>query len=121
MGKNITGSLVHRELNLVVAKKTWKTSEDEEKSINIENTIWQTRGCFQPTCHEWKQQSMEEKVEQLSDLVNNHGYDVLQLALRMKDMGNNELGKDIGDFDLIHSMSQIIDYLLKDKKPSDPE
>jgi len=88
-------------------------------SLDKEQDIWETRGYFQPSCHEYKQTSMDEKVELLKQLLNKTDCNTLGIVLQMKDIGNNELNKDITDIDIIMGMSNILDHLLKISKKHD--
>ena len=110
-----TGSGINRMIQLKNAPKIWKVPKDEEKMDEINNIIWQTRDCFQNTSNEWTRTSMNQKVELLSQLKKDYGLGTLELALRVMDIGNNEHNKDIAELDLILSMSEIIDFLLKEK------
>ena len=71
------------------------------------------RGCFDNPSYEWNDSTMEEKVEALRVLVNEENYSTFKLALGMLDYCNHNAGKDIKPFDLVMSMGEIIDHLLK--------
>lgn len=114
--KEVSMSKLNRLRDVSDSIMDWKVSTVKENMMDIENTIWQTRGCFQTTCSEWDRTNMDEKVKLLKDLADNHDLDVFQLSMRMKVMGVEDFNKDITDLDLVMAMSEIIDYLLKDKK-----
>ena len=113
--KEITISKANRMMKVINSTTNWEVSTDKEKMMDIENTIWQTRGCFQTTCSEWNRTNIDEKVKLLKDLADNHDLDIFQLSMRMKIMGVEDFNKDITDLDLIMGMSEIIDHLLKEK------
>ena len=101
-------------IEVFTSAQTWVVDTDEEKMNDIENSIWKTRGCFQTTCSEWDNSTMDEKITKLKNLSNNN-LDVFQLSIRMKMMGVEDFNKEIDDLDLVIGMSKIIDYLLKEK------
>jgi len=113
--KEVSMSKRNRLMEVSDSIMDWKVSTVKENMMDIENTIWQTRGCFQTTCSEWDRTNIDEKVKLLKDLADNHDLDVFQLSMRMKVMGVEDFNKDITDLDLVMAMSEIIDYLLKDK------
>ncbi len=76
------------------------------------------RGCFQTSCTEWNMTSMDEKVEAIKELITNGDFTTLKLSLSMLDTCTNEYNKEIEPIDLVIAMSEIIDYLLKDKVES---
>ena len=112
MAEGLTMAKGLRLMELMILQKRWKDIEKDE----VHNDIVQTRGCFQTTCTEWDSSTMEEKVELLKDLVNNKGYDSLQLAMQMMKIYNEQYGKEISEIDLLMGMSRIMDYLLKESK-----
>lgn len=89
--------------------------EDEIREANEWADIWETRGCFQTTCSEWHETTMDEKVDFLAELINKKGFNTLKLAISMMEGGNNELNKDIKEIDLVIGMSKLIDHLLKNR------
>jgi hypothetical protein len=101
-----------RELELVKLKKQWK----EYKNPDILENIWSTRGCFQPNCSQWNDTSMNEKIDLLKELINDKNFSTLELALNMREIGNVKFNKSIKEKDIIMGMSQLIDFLLKNKK-----
>lgn len=114
--KEASMSKLNRLMDVSDSIMDWEVSTVKENMMDIEHTIWQTRGCFQTTCSEWDRTNIDEKVKLLKDLADNHDLDVFQLSMRMKIMGVEDFNKDITDLDLVMAMSKIIDYLLKDKK-----
>jgi acyl carrier protein len=99
-------------MKLMQMQRKWKNIDKDE----VHNDIVKTRGCFQTTCTEWDSSTMEEKVELLKDLVNNKGYDSLQLAMQMMKIYNEQYGKEINETDLLMGMSRILDFLLREFK-----
>ena len=81
----------------------------------IESTPCALRGCFDRSSSEWQDTSIDEKVKILKKLINEDGEDILKLSIGMMDYCNKENGKDIKPVDLVRSMSEIMDYLLKEK------
>ena len=73
------------------------------------------RECFDMLSHEWKGSTMEEKVEALRVLINEEKHSTFDLAQGMLNYCNHNAKKDIEDFDLVRSMSEIIDHLLKEE------
>ena len=71
------------------------------------------RGCFDSASSEWKESTLDDKIETLKKLINEDGDNTLALSMGMMDYCNSEEGKDIKPMDLVISMSKIIDYLLK--------
>ena len=71
------------------------------------------RECFDMPSYEWNDSTMEEKVEALRVLVNEENFSTFNLALGMLDYCNHNAGKDITPLDLVMSMGEIIDHLLK--------
>jgi len=74
------------------------------------------RSYFDYSSHEWKESTLNEKIEALKKLINEDDENTLKLSMGMMDYCNNEADKDIKYIDLVISMSKIIDYLLKDEK-----
>jgi len=109
MAQNLTVADGMREIELLKERKHWKDAKKSEMLFDS----WQTRGCFQSNCAEWKQTTIEEKVDLLSDLINQKDYDTLQLSLTMMEYGNSKFNKNIKEKDLIIGMSKIIDFLIK--------
>ena len=106
--QNLTLTKTIREIELAKEKKQWKNINQDEVFTNVR----QTRICFHPFTSEAKVKKINEKVKLLQDLVNNKGYDTLQLALQLKDTDTNSPD----DIDLIMGMSKIIDYLLEENQ-----
>ena len=73
------------------------------------------RGCFQTTCTEWDMTSMYEKTEAIKELITNGDFTTLNLSLSMLDTCTKEYNKEMTPLDLVFGMSEIIDYLLKEK------
>ena len=109
--KNITMNSGLRMMALMLAKKKWKNSND----VDIWSDIWNTRTCFDESSSEWNRTTMDEKIALLKELINIKGFDILQLSMAMMEVGNSEYNKGIREIDLVMSMSNIIDYLLKTK------
>ena len=112
MAEELTMAKGLRLMELMMLQENWKDIEKDE----VHNDIVKTRGCFQITCSEWDSSTMEEKVELLKELVNNKGYDSLQLAMQMMKIYNEQYGKEINETDLLMGMSRIMDYLLRESK-----
>jgi len=112
----ITMSKQNKMIGVFTSAQTWEVDTDEEKMNDIENAIWQTRGCFQTTSSEWDRSTIDEKIMQLKGLSDNNNLDIFQLSMRMKMIGVDDFNKDIDDLDLLIGMSKIIDHLLKEKK-----
>ncbi len=106
-----------RMMELLSFKNTWKDIDKEE----VHNEIVKTRGCFQTTCSEWDSTTMAEKIQLLKELVNDKGYDSLQLSMQMMEIYNTQFGKEIKEIDLLMGMSRILDHLLKDNLKNDVE
>lgn len=115
--ENISPSKVYRILKLVEAKESWKNSNDE----NVWSDIWSTRTCFDQASSEWNRTTIDEKIALLKELINNKGFDTLQLSMTMMEFGNRDFSKGIREIDLVSSMSTIIDHLLKTKDAAEKE
>lgn len=117
MSNNITINNGLRMIKLIHAKKNWKNSNEAD----IWSDIWSTRTCFDSACSEWNATTIDEKIAILKELINNKGFDTLQLSISMMEVGNTRYGKDIKEIDLVSSMSTIIDHLLKTKDAVEKE
>jgi hypothetical protein len=80
------------------------------------NDITSTRGCFDIVSNEYSDMNMPEKITLLKELINEKGYSTTGLALGMLDIYNEEYNKNIKPLELVLSMGNIIDYLLKEEK-----
>lgn len=106
--QNLTLTKAMREIELAKEKEQWKNIKKDEVFTDIRKT----RVCFHPFTSEAKVKKIDEKIKLLQELVNDKGYDTLQLALQMKDTDTNSPD----NIDLIMGMSKIIDYLLNENQ-----
>jgi len=70
------------------------------------------RSIFDPASDQWTKTTMEEKIQELSLLLQKDQVVSLKLALGMLDECKSQ-NKDIELLDIVISMSKIIDFLLK--------
>lgn len=87
----------------------WRIGNSKFDPINS-NVL---RGCFDSVSSEWDRSSMDEKLEALKYLVEHEDKNISSLSIGMMEHCNNELNKNITPLELIMSMGEIIEYLLK--------
>lgn len=71
------------------------------------------RDCFDFSSQEWKDTTLDEKIDKLKLISEKNNINIVELALGMQDYCNNAANKSIKDKEVMISLAYLLDHLIK--------